>query len=73
MIARPGEISVVRQCQLLDLSRSSTYYTLRVVSDADWALMRRLDELHLAHPLPRAVASLPGCWQRKAIASAGVT
>lgn len=50
MITREGELSVIRQCQLLDLCRSSMYYTPRPVSDADLALMRRLDALHLAHP-----------------------
>lgn len=50
IITREGELSVVRQCQLLDLCRSSMYYTPRPVSDADLALMRRLDALHLAHP-----------------------
>jgi putative transposase len=40
----------MRQCELLDLCRSSWYYRSRPVSAADLALMRRLDELHLEHP-----------------------
>jgi len=40
----------MRQCELLDLCRSSLYYRPRPVSPADLALMRRIDELHLAHP-----------------------
>ena len=40
----------MRQCQLLDLCRSSFYYRPPPVSAADLALMRRLDELHLEHP-----------------------
>ena len=40
----------MRQCELLDLCRSSLYYHPQPVSPADLALMRRLDELHLAHP-----------------------
>ena len=40
----------MRQCELLDLCRSSLYYQPRSVSPADLALMRRIDELHLAHP-----------------------
>ena len=40
----------MRQCELLDLCRSSLYYQPRPVSPADLALMRRIDELHLAHP-----------------------
>jgi putative transposase len=41
---------VVRQCELLELSRSSVYYAPRGWSAEDLALMRRVDELHLAHP-----------------------
>ena len=40
----------MRQCELLDLCRSSFYYEPAPVSAADLALMRRLDELHLEHP-----------------------
>ena len=40
----------MRQCELLDLCRSSLYYRPSSVSAADLALMRRLDELHLDYP-----------------------
>ena len=40
----------MRQCELLDLCRSSLYYRPKPVSPADLRLMRRIDELHLAHP-----------------------
>jgi len=40
----------MRQCELLDLCRSSVYYRPPPVSAADLALMRRLDELHLKYP-----------------------
>jgi putative transposase len=40
----------MRQCELLDLCRSSLYYQHKATSPADLALMRRIDELHLAHP-----------------------
>ncbi len=40
----------MRQCELLDLCRSSLYYQPKPISEADRALMRRIDELHLAHP-----------------------
>ena len=40
----------MRQCELLDLCRSSLYYTPTPVSAADLALMRALDELHLKYP-----------------------
>jgi putative transposase len=50
MIDREAALPIVRQCELLELSRSSVYYEPRPVSAADLALLRRLDELHLAHP-----------------------
>lgn len=50
MIDRRGAVTVLRQCQLLGVSRSSVYYQPVPVSRADLALMRRIDELHLAHP-----------------------
>jgi len=40
----------MRQCELLDVCRSSLYYQPQPVAEADLALMRRIDELHLAHP-----------------------
>ena len=40
----------MRQCELLDLCRSSLYYQPQPVSPTDLRLMRRIDELHLAHP-----------------------
>ena len=50
MITRQHPLPVTRQCQLLALARSSVYYTSQPLSAADLALMRQLDELHLAHP-----------------------
>lgn len=41
---------MVRQVQLLDLSRSSVYYLPKPTPPGDLALMRRIDELHLEHP-----------------------
>jgi putative transposase len=41
---------VVRQCELLNLSRFSVYYLPQAVSESDLALMRRIDALHLEHP-----------------------
>jgi len=40
----------MRQCELLAVCRSSLYYQPQPVSPADLQLMRRIDELHLAHP-----------------------
>ena len=50
MIDTDHRLPVVRQAQLLELSRSSVYYLPRPTSSEDLALMRRIDELHLEHP-----------------------
>ena len=50
MIERDHELSVSRQAKALGISRGSVYYLPRPVSDADLALMRRIDELHLEYP-----------------------
>ena len=50
MIDREHPLSVVRQAKLLQISRGAVYYRSRLTSDADLALMRRIDELHLEHP-----------------------
>ena len=44
------ELPIVRQAQLLELSRSSVYYLPQPTPAADLELMRRIDELHLKHP-----------------------
>jgi putative transposase len=43
-------LSVRRQCELLDLSRSGLYYEPVPVEPEELALMRRIDQLHLMHP-----------------------
>ena len=43
-------MTITRQCELLEVCRSSLYYQPKPVSAADLVLMRRLDELHLKHP-----------------------
>ena len=50
MIDPAHALPIVRQAQLLELPRSSVYYRPQPTSDADLALMRRIDELHLEHP-----------------------
>ena len=54
MIDRTHPLPMVRQCQLLALSRSTAYYQPSSVSLADLALMRRIDELHRASPFAGA-------------------
>lgn len=50
MIDRDHDLPITRQAKLLNISRGSVYSLPRPVSDADLALMRRIDELHLEHP-----------------------
>ena len=50
MIDRASPLSLLRQCELLGLGRSTLYYRPQPISEADLLLMRRIDELHLAHP-----------------------
>ena len=50
MIDRTHRLSVGRQARALGISRGSVYYLPRPMSDADLALMRRIDELHLDPP-----------------------
>ena len=50
MIDRESTLSIMRQCELLGLCRSSLYYRPQPISEADLLLMRRIDELHLTHP-----------------------
>ena len=50
MIDREHKLSVTAQCRLLQVARSSAYYGNEPTSQADLALMRRIDELHLEYP-----------------------
>src|ERR1700716_2196416 len=51
MVERPGEnLSICRQCALLNLARSGVYRPGPVTGADDLALMRRIDELHLKWP-----------------------
>ena len=50
MIDKKASLSIVRQCRLLDLSRSSFYYHSKPVSELDIKLMRLIDEIHLELP-----------------------
>ncbi len=44
------ELPKTRRCELLDVARSSAYYRPEPVSEADLALMRLIDEVHLQFP-----------------------
>src|SRR4051812_39380864 len=44
------QLSIRRQCQLLTLARSSVYRQRQGPDAEELALMRRIDELYMAHP-----------------------
>ena len=50
MIQQTHELAVTRRCVLLDVPRSTAYYRPRTGDDADLALMRLIDEIHLQYP-----------------------
>src|ERR1700722_9960188 len=50
MIDRSHDLPLGRQAELLGLSRSTLYYEPQSVPAAELAIMRRIDELHLAYP-----------------------
>jgi len=60
-VAPAEKLSVRRQCALLGVSRSGYYYEPCPESPENLCLMRRLDELHLEHPVygrPRLTVTL---------------
>ena len=64
MIARPHEhFSIIEQCALLKMPRSTLYYKPEPVSDEELKLMRRIDEIFTKWPFygsRRMVAELRG-------------
>jgi putative transposase len=50
MIDRSHDLPLTRQAEALGISRGSLYYQPQPVSEADLAVMRRMDELHLDYP-----------------------
>ena len=44
------DLSVVRQCKLLEVNRSSVYYCPKVLSRENEKLMRLIDEIYLEYP-----------------------
>jgi len=66
MINRRHDLPITKQAEVLSISRSSVYYLPRPVPDADLALMRRIDELHLELPFAgsrmlRGLLAAEGC------------
>lgn len=50
MVSKDAVISITRQCQLLDLARSTYYYVPEPVSDDELELMRLIDQCYLERP-----------------------
>jgi len=50
MIELNEKLSRTRQCQLLNLSRSTYYYQLQPAIDAELTLLRKMDEQYLKTP-----------------------
>jgi putative transposase len=50
MIDRQHDLPITKQAEVLCISRGSVYYLPRPVPEADLAIMRRLDRLHLEFP-----------------------
>ncbi len=47
---RHPSLSIIRQCRLLDISRSSLYYQPKGISEEDLALMKLTDRQYLITP-----------------------
>jgi putative transposase len=50
MIDKEHQLSITKQCTIVQLSRSSVYYIPVMVSDKDRELMHLIDEIHLEEP-----------------------
>jgi putative transposase len=66
MIDRQHDLPITKQAEVLCISRGSVYYLPRPVSEADLAIMRRLDRLHLEFPFAgsrmlRGLLAAEGC------------
>src|SRR4026208_2029534 len=54
MIDRAHDLPITKQAEALNISRGSVYSLPRPVREADLAIMRRLDRLHLEFPFAGA-------------------
>ena len=50
MIEKVAYLSISRQCELLELNRSSFYYQAKPLGESDYRVMRRIDEIFTEHP-----------------------
>jgi putative transposase len=66
MIDRAHDLPITQQAAALNISRGSIYYLPRAVPEADLAIMRRLDRLHVEFPFAgsrmlRGLLTAEGC------------
>src|SRR5204863_4701480 len=66
MIEPAHDLAITKQARALNISRGSVYYLPRPVAEADLAIMRRLDRLHLEFPFAgsrmlRGLLAAEGC------------
>src|SRR5258706_419527 len=66
MSKREHDVAITNQAKVLRVSRGSVYYLPRAVPEADLAIMRRLDRLHLEFPFAgsrmlRGLLAAEGC------------
>ena len=50
MIQKTHKLPKTRRCELLSLPRSSSYYQPKSIPEADLALMKLIDRIHLDKP-----------------------
>jgi putative transposase len=66
MIEPRSRLSVVRQCDLVAVSRSSVYYRARPCPHDDLELMRHMDEQYLRTPFYGSRLAVNGIEEAKA-------
>ena len=50
MIGLESKLSIVQQCRMVGISRTSMYYEPKPISSRDMELLRPIDEIHLRYP-----------------------
>ena len=50
LVKKCAGLSIRRQCELLELSRNNLYYKPKPISDAQLAVINKIDEIYTAHP-----------------------
>jgi putative transposase len=50
MVSKKNKLSIVQQCRLLKVNRSSVYHRVTPPSDDDLKLMKMIDKIHLSRP-----------------------